>query len=91
MELKLIRLETLILNKIQSIYLENLLKYVLILPYLSSLIINCGDHVHNKNNLYKRIFHLPALKYCKLSLYDSNQSEPLPIATKKFSPIEHFV
>ncbi|CAF0843357.1 unnamed protein product [Rotaria sordida] len=90
-ELKLTRLETLILNKISSLYVENLLKYLLVLPYLSSLIINCEDEVQNKNNLYKQIFRLPALKYCKLSLDESNQPEQLPIATKGSSPIEHFI
>ncbi|CAF1456015.1 unnamed protein product [Rotaria sp. Silwood1] len=88
---KLIGLQALILNKIQSTYFENLLKYLLVLPHLSSLIVNCQDQVQNKTNLYKQIFRLPALKYCKLSLDDSNQPELLPIATKEFSPIEHFI
>ncbi|CAF1322043.1 unnamed protein product [Rotaria sordida] len=44
-ELELTRLEILILNKIPSIYFENLLKCLLVLPYLSSLIINCEDQV----------------------------------------------
>ena len=48
-------LEALILNKIQSTYLE----YLLDLPYLLSLIIDCEDEVNNKNNLYYEIFRLP--------------------------------
>ncbi|CAF1313154.1 unnamed protein product [Rotaria sordida] len=90
-ELKLIKLETLILNKISSIYFENLLKYLFILPYLSSLIINCEDEIQNKNKLYKQVFRLRPLKYCKLSLDDSNQPEQLPIAMKESSPIEYFI
>jgi hypothetical protein len=88
--LKLTRLERLNVNEIQSTSIKNLLEYLLILPSLSSLIINCRDPDANKNNLYKQIFRLPVLKYCRLSLY-SNNLEPLPIATNKYSPIEHFV
>ncbi len=84
------RLKRLHVNKIESTSIKNLLDYLLILPYLSSLIINCRDPDQNKNNLYKQIFRLPVLKYCRLSLY-SNNFEPLPIATNKFSPIEHIV
>lgn len=89
--LKLIELETLILDKIQSTYVEHLLKHLLVLPYLSTLIINCEDNVKNKNNLYDEIFRLPRLKFCKLSLNELIQSEPLPMATNEYSPIERFI
>ncbi|CAF4235294.1 unnamed protein product, partial [Rotaria sordida] len=62
---KFIRLKTLHINNIQSKYVEKLLKYLACLSYLSSLIIIVVDCVENKNKLYRRIFRLPVLKYCK--------------------------
>jgi hypothetical protein len=89
--LKLTQLETLILEKIQSTFLENLLKNLLFLFYLSSLIIDCDDLVENRKNIYEEIFRLSRLKYCKLSINELNPSESLPLATNQSSSIEHFI
>ncbi|CAF3154433.1 unnamed protein product [Rotaria sp. Silwood2] len=89
--LKLIRLETLILDNIQSKYLPNILNRLVSLPNLHSLIIISIKSVRNLNNVYRQIFRLPALKYCKISLKECVESESLTIATDEISPIEHLV
>ncbi|CAF1091440.1 unnamed protein product [Rotaria sordida] len=74
-ELKFIRLETLILDKITYEYLGKLLNHLISFPYLSSLVIICVDFVPNQNIFYCQIFRLPILKYCNLSWrrIDSNR------------------
>ena len=89
--LQLIQLETLILNPIESKSLNNLLDYLFTLPKLSSLVLICEGPNLRRDELYDRIFHLPALTYCKLSFNQSSQYKSLPIATNQFSPIEHFI
>ncbi|CAF4707771.1 unnamed protein product [Rotaria sp. Silwood1] len=88
---KLIHLQTLHMNNIQSKCIEKLLKYLASLPCLSSLIILVVDCVENKNKLYRRIFRLPVLKYCKITMTKFVESEPLSIAINKYSSIEHLV
>ncbi|CAF1539264.1 unnamed protein product [Rotaria sordida] len=80
---KFIRLKTLHINNIQSKYVEKLLKYLACLSYLSSLIIIVVDCVENKNKLYRRIFRLPVLKYCKVKMTKFVESEPLSIVINK--------
>ncbi|CAF3643583.1 unnamed protein product [Rotaria sordida] len=90
--LKFRRLETLILDNIESYCLENLLYQLTSSPFLSSLIITSViDNVINKNTIYRQIFRLPALKYCKLSLKGSVHPDPLPVATNEYSPVEHLI
>ncbi|CAF1366204.1 unnamed protein product [Rotaria sp. Silwood1] len=88
---KLTRLQALHINNIQSEYVEKLLKYLVSLSCLSSLIIIVIDCVENKNQLYRRIFRLPVLKYCKITMTKFVESEPLSIAINKYSSIEHLV
>jgi len=88
---KLIHLHTFIIKDIQLKYIENLLNDLFVLPNLSSLVIDCREYVSNRTNLYKQIFRLSALKYCKLSLKTLNQFESLPVETNEFSPITHLV
>ncbi|CAF4843958.1 unnamed protein product [Rotaria sp. Silwood2] len=45
----------------------------------------------NPNEIYQRIFRLPALKYCKISLKEYSDYYSLPISTNVTSPIEHLV
>jgi hypothetical protein len=71
------RLETLLLNNIKSKYLGNILKNLALLPRLFSLSIATVDYIPNKTILYRLIFCLPILKYCKLSYEERVVSEPL--------------
>jgi len=88
---KLTRLETLNITNLQSNCLGKFLKSLALLPYLSSLTLILTDCVEDKNKLYRRIFRLPVLEYCKLSLIKSIESDPLSIAADESSSIEHLV
>ena len=73
-------------DKIESKYLNNLLRKLISLPHLSSL------SIISVNKVYHQIFRLPALKYCKLSteMYWNN-NDPLSVAIDEYSPIEHLI
>ncbi|CAF1253628.1 unnamed protein product [Rotaria sp. Silwood1] len=86
-----IQLENLSFHDIKSDYLNQLLIHLHSLPSLSSLIIHCIDNVQNKNIIYRRIFRLPVLKYCKLSLNEPFSLISLLIATNEFSSIENLI
>jgi hypothetical protein len=83
------RLEKLTLRNITSKLLKQLLTHFISSSYLFSLDGTCIDIVHSRTNLYRQIFRLPALKYCKLlcKCYVSDGS--LPIAINEYSPIEY--
>ncbi len=85
------RLEKLVLNNIESKYLEELLHYFISLTCLSSITINCKYDIQEKNNYYSQLIQFPALKYCNVSLEGYIESVFLPIATNQFSPIEYLV
>ncbi|CAF3413636.1 unnamed protein product, partial [Rotaria sp. Silwood2] len=85
------RLETLMLNNIESDCLKNILNQLTSLSFLSSLTISIIDEIRDANPIYYQVFHLPALKYCKLSLKKCFTNEPLLIATVKYSPIEYLI
>ena len=85
------RLRTLVLNNIESNYLEKLLYQLISVPHLSSLIITSVEHTANRNTIYRQIFHLSALKYCKLSMGECSNSVPLPIPTNEYSSITHLI
>jgi hypothetical protein len=87
----LIRLETLIINNIESAYIRQVLKHLSSLPVLFSLIIKSVDNSKNQNQIYQTIFRLPTLKYCQIFIETLRHRIPLPIATNKFSSIEHLV
>ncbi|CAF3091408.1 unnamed protein product [Rotaria sp. Silwood2] len=85
---KLIHLENLNLHNIHSKYIEELLMYLICMPNLSSLTINCPNNLTNKNFIFQQIFLLPVLKYCKLSFEETDKSDSLSVATTKHSSIE---
>ncbi|CAF3545658.1 unnamed protein product [Rotaria sp. Silwood1] len=84
------QLQTLILDKIKSEYLENLLTSLASLTNLSSLIISIGLN-SNTNTLWNLIFQLPVLKYCKISSKEDAYLGYLPMSTNTVSSIEHLV
>ena len=86
---KFFHLQTFIIQGIQSKYLRNLLNELFLLPNLSSLVIKCQDKVANKSDLYKQIFRLSALKYCKLSLKGRDRLANVPVETNEFISITH--
>ncbi len=88
---KFTQVENFIFDNIKSDHLENILIHLRSLPCLSSLTINFTDNVKDKDIIYREIFRLPVLKYCKLSLNNRFKFESPPIATKEFSPIEYLV
>jgi hypothetical protein len=85
------RLETLIIDNIESYYIEGIVNSLFSLPVLSSLTIRSIDHIKNQNDIYQKIFHLPVLKYCQVSLETLRNRHPLAVAMNKFSPIEHLI
>lgn len=88
---KFIQLENLVIHDVKSDYLNELLIHLVSLPCLSSLVIDCIDNVKNQNDIYRQIFRLPVLKYCKLSLSELLNVVSLPISTTEFSPIEYLI
>lgn len=85
------QLRTLIFHNIESKYIENVLDQLQSLRLLSSLILDSTEDVNNRNLIYRQVFALPALKYCKLSLSSWNSKAPLEMCTNEKSPIENLV
>ena len=85
------RLETLILENIESRILENLLLQLNSLANLSTLSITPIDDVRNENVLYQRIFCLPVLHYCKVSIKNRLSTRLLPVSNAQYSSIKHLV
>jgi hypothetical protein len=87
----LTQLKTLILNNIESNFIEQMVNHLSSLPVLSSLIIESINCIKNVNNIYHKIFRLPSLKYCQILLETLRYPIPLPVATNEFSSIENLV
>jgi len=86
------RLEHLTLDKIKSYYLENILEYLHHLPCLSSLIIDSSEPLRKKNFIYNHLFRLSALKFCKLSSFETSYSQRIEsINIQYHSSIEHWM
>ena len=85
------RIECLILDMIEPHCLENLLDQLCSFFQLRSLIITTKTRVRDRVKMYRQIFRLPVLKYCKLSLSELTLSESLLISKNEYSPIEHLI
>ncbi|CAF2878103.1 unnamed protein product [Rotaria sp. Silwood2] len=85
------RLESLTINNIESDYIEGVINHLSSLRILSSLIIISIDNIKDQNDIYQKIFRLPALKYCQMFLETLRNLRSMPTATHEFSPIEHLV
>ncbi len=85
------RLEKLTLHNIISILLEQILTHFISASCLFSLDITCIDIVQDGKNLYRQIFRLPQLKYCKLLCEHYISYGSIPVATNEYSPIEYLV
>jgi hypothetical protein len=55
------RLETLTINDIESEYIEKIINHLSSLSVLSSLTITSTGNIKNQNDIYQKIFRLPAL------------------------------
>jgi hypothetical protein len=86
------RLETLVLDNIEPSYMNNL-HHFKTLPKLFSLVIFNNDHAYDPDEIYRQIFQLPVLRYCKVSLKESSKptTSPLPFATNIYTSIEQLV
>lgn len=85
------RLETLVINNFRSKHLEDILKSAALLPRLCSLVITFADYTRSKSRLYRLIFCLPKLKYCKLSYEECADCELLEPCINQCSSLEHLV
>ncbi|CAF1321297.1 unnamed protein product [Rotaria sp. Silwood1] len=88
---KLTQLKTLILNNIESNYIEQIVNHLSSLPVLSSLTIISINTIKNHKNIYYKIFRLAILKYCQILIELLQSPKLLPIATNEFSTIEHLI
>ncbi|CAF5048665.1 unnamed protein product, partial [Rotaria sp. Silwood1] len=87
----LTQLTTLILNNIESNYIEQIINHLSSLPVLSSLIIISINTIKNHKNIYYKVFRLPILKYCQILIELLQCPKSLPVATNEFSTIEHLI
>ncbi|CAF1671060.1 unnamed protein product [Adineta ricciae] len=86
---KMTQLRTLILENIRSKHLQDIL---VDLPSLRSLVIKTIGPISSTGDLFRQIFHLPALKYCHTTFPDNWPSCRLPFpTTNDYSPIETLV
>lgn len=85
------RLETLIFDHCKSKYLPNILHHLTSLSDLTSLVIIPIDGISKIDELYRAIFRLPVLRYCKVSLDYQSNLNGLALITNTTSPIEHLV
>ncbi|UJR24236.1 hypothetical protein I4U23_027203 [Adineta vaga] len=84
-------LQKLILEKIETEYLKNVLDQLTSLLHLSSLTITTIEAVDKKISIYQKIFSLPSLKYCKVSMGIWYTEVMSPCTMNNFSPIEHLI
>ncbi|UJR13138.1 hypothetical protein I4U23_000162 [Adineta vaga] len=84
-------LRSLFLENIESKYLNNLFDQLTSLLQLSLLTIITIDKFWYEASIYQKIFSLPSLKYCKVSLWDLYAADIPPCTTNDYSLIEHLI
>lgn len=85
------RIENLILENIEYIYLDSLIDQISSLSSLSSLIISTKGDTDDRTKIYRGIFRLRTLKYCNLSLLGQETIDSLPINVDQCSSIKYLV
>ncbi|CAF0793992.1 unnamed protein product [Adineta steineri] len=92
-DILLTRLRILCLKNIDLNDCKDFFDYLVLLPQLSTLIIYSYKKDCDRIIIYDKLFRLPALKYCKLSLNDSSNFpwEVFSTAYDTVSPIEHLI
>ncbi|CAF3725533.1 unnamed protein product [Adineta steineri] len=92
-DILLTRLRILCLKNIDLNDCKDFSDYLVLLPQLSTLIIYSYKKDCDRIIIYDKLFRLPALKYCKLSLNDSSNFpwEVFSTAYDTVSPIEHLI
>lgn len=83
------RLKALIFDEIKSSNIISLLTNLASLPCLVYLSIIVADYLKFRNDIYRLIFHLPQLKFCRLEYELSLISPPLIKVENVYSKIEH--
>ena len=85
------RLETLIINDVEPESVETILDSLFSLSVLSSLVIKSIGTKHVPWEIYQRIFRLPVLKYCRISMSIKRHPGLLLSSMNDVSSIEHLV
>ena len=85
------RIENLILENIEYTHLETLLDQLVSFSHLSSLTITTAEKRGSERMIYRQIFRLPALRYCKIALSGGRDSGSLPACEGQFSSLEHLI
>ncbi|CAF1415821.1 unnamed protein product [Adineta steineri] len=83
------QLQSIILDQVQSSSIESILDSLYSLPKLTSLTIKTIDKVKKQKDIYLKVFRLPFLRYCELSIETSRILYLLPVATNQLSSIEY--
>ena len=79
---------------VQPFLAENLLvllRELCTLPHLASLSIDCLTYFEDENSIYRAIFLLRKLTYCKLAYPVGGERVPLPFATNPSSILERLI
>lgn len=84
-------LRTLIVENIPSNCMSTLLPQLDSLVHLHSLTIATLNSATSHNFVYERVFRLPRLKFCQLSLGMTLDTNIFSLASYRFSPIEHLI
>jgi hypothetical protein len=85
-----IRLETLILDNINTNSLYEIFQELMSLTNLHSLTLNIAEYVDSLIEVFSKVFLLSKLKFCKIKYRIKTDYNPLPNCLS-ISPIEHLI